>query len=62
MIRPGLCCAFRVNRQILPLRTHPRMGYELADLVDGVALIRAFKDCGRYAKRHALRLSFHPDQ
>lgn len=54
--------AFRVNSQILPLATHPRLGYELADLPGGDGIIKQFRQCGRFAKAAGLRLSFHPDQ
>ncbi len=53
---------FRVNSQILPLRTHPQLGYGVEDLPDGSAIRKAFQACGAFARRHALRLTFHPDQ
>ena len=54
--------AFRVNSQILPLKTHPTAGYELHDLPDGDEIIDRFKAVGRLRKKLNLRLSFHPDQ
>ena len=57
----GIGC-FRINSQILPLKTHPECGYEVADLPNGDEIIRRFKKCGRFAKRHNLRTCFHPDQ
>lgn len=54
--------AFRVNSQILPLKTHPKRGYELTDLPNGNTIIEAFCAVGAYAKKHDIRLSFHPDQ
>jgi len=54
--------SFRVNSQILPLKTHPKAGYELADLPGGQGIIKAFKNCGALARRLKLRLTFHPDQ
>lgn len=57
----GIGC-FRVNSQVLPLKTHPRAGYELKDLPGGPAIIRDFKACGARAKAAGLRLTFHPDQ
>ena len=57
----GIGC-FRVNSQILPIKTHPNCGYEVDDLPDGDEIIRRFKDCGKYVKKHKLRASFHPDQ
>jgi UV DNA damage endonuclease len=54
--------SFRVNSQILPLKTHPKAGYELADLPGGPGIVKAFKNCGALARRLKLRLTFHPDQ
>ena len=53
---------FRINSQILPLKTHPRDGYAMSDLPDGDAIIRRFQQAGEFAKQHSLRLCFHPDQ
>lgn len=57
----GIGC-FRVNSQVLPLATHPELGYELKDLPGGRATIGAFEDCGALALKLGLRLTFHPDQ
>lgn len=54
--------AFRVNSQILPLKTHPDVGYEVEQLPDAERLIEAFRDCGQLAQSQDIRLSFHPDQ
>jgi UV DNA damage endonuclease len=54
--------AFRVNSQILPVKTHPQAGYEIEDLPANRAIISRFRECGAYARAHELRLSFHPDQ
>jgi len=54
--------AFRVNSQILPLRTHPEVGYRLSDLPGAADLRQGFDDCARQARAWGLRLSFHPDQ
>lgn len=54
--------AFRINSQILPVKTHPEAGYEVADLPGGEALAARFRECGDFARGHRLRLSFHPDQ
>ncbi len=53
---------FRVNSQIMPLRTHPQAGYGVADLPRSSRIVAAFRDCGRFAREHKLRLTFHPDQ
>jgi UV DNA damage endonuclease len=57
----GIGC-FRVNSQILPIKTHPTCGYEVDDLPDGDDIIRRFKECGTFVKKHKLRTCFHPDQ
>ena len=53
---------FRINSQILPLKTHPECGYKVDDLPDGDGIVRRFKACGRFVKKHKLRTCFHPDQ
>ncbi len=53
---------FRVNSQILPLKTHPDTGYDAKDLPDGKQIIESFRKCGEFAKAHDLRTTFHPDQ
>ena len=57
----GIGC-FRINSQILPLKTHPECGYGVDDLPEGDEIVRRFKKCRRFAKRHKLRTCFHPDQ
>lgn len=52
---------FRVNSRILPLRTHPEMGYAVEELPEAARIVAAFKACGRFAQRHGLRTTFHPD-
>jgi UV DNA damage endonuclease len=54
--------AFRVNSQILPLKTHPTAGYDVNELPGGAAIVESFRGCGAFARAHDLRLSFHPDQ
>ncbi|SFH69073.1 UV DNA damage repair endonuclease UvsE [Planctomicrobium piriforme] len=53
---------FRVNSQILPLKTHPICGYEVEELPDRDEIVRRFKACGKFVKHHKLRTCFHPDQ
>ncbi|MFO0958598.1 MAG: UV DNA damage repair endonuclease UvsE [Isosphaeraceae bacterium] len=57
----GIGC-FRVNSQILPLRTHPTCGYEVDDLPEGEEIVRRFRACGEFAAQKSLRTCFHPDQ
>jgi UV DNA damage endonuclease len=54
--------AFRVNSQILPIKTHPIAGYKINELPGGAAIVEIFRDCGAFARAHDVRLSFHPDQ
>ena len=55
----GIGC-FRVNSRILPLKTHPELGYD-AELL-GEAVLEAYRRCGELARSTHTRLSFHPDQ
>lgn len=57
----GIGC-FRVNSQILPIKTHPTCGYEVNELPEGDEIIRRFKACGKFVRKHNLRTCFHPDQ
>jgi UV DNA damage endonuclease len=54
--------AFRINSQILPVKTHPAAGYEINELPGGGEIIARFRECGRFSRANNLRLSFHPDQ
>ncbi len=53
---------FRINSQILPLKTHPDIGYSMEDLPFHDQIIQTFKDCGRFCRKHDIRTTFHPDQ
>ncbi|WP_010585944.1 UV DNA damage repair endonuclease UvsE [Schlesneria paludicola] len=57
----GIGC-FRVNSQILPVKTHPTCGYEVDALPESEEIIRRFKECGKFSFKHKLRTCFHPDQ
>jgi UV DNA damage endonuclease len=54
--------AFRINSQILPLKTHPEVGYEMTDLPGHRQIIADFEACGRFSRQYDIRTSFHPDQ
>ena len=54
--------AFRINSQILPLKTHPQVGYEINQLPEGDTIAAAFRRCGRFSRKHNIRTTFHPDQ
>jgi UV DNA damage endonuclease len=53
---------FRVNSQILPLKTHPDIGYALTDLPDWQDINNLFSQCHDASSKLNIRLSFHPDQ
>jgi UV DNA damage endonuclease len=57
----GIGC-FRINSQILPIKTHPTCGYDVHDLPEGDEIMRRFKACGRFVRKNNLRTCFHPDQ
>jgi len=54
--------AFRINSQILPVKTHPDAGYDLHELPDGDQIVARFKQCGNFSLQNGIRTSFHPDQ
>jgi UV DNA damage endonuclease len=54
--------AFRINSQILPLKTHPQVGYDISGLPDHHGIVATFERCGDFAREHDLRTTFHPDQ
>jgi UV DNA damage endonuclease len=53
---------FRINSQILPLYTHPQLGYRIEELPEGKQIISAFESCGNFCNQHDLRTTLHPDQ
>lgn len=57
----GIGC-FRINSQILPLKTHPQYGYTLDELPDAEQIVDRFRACGAFAAAYNLRTCFHPDQ
>ncbi len=57
----GIGC-FRINSQILPLKTHPHHRYSIDDLPDAAAIEATFRDCGQFASQLDIRTCFHPDQ
>lgn len=54
--------AFRVNSRIFPLKTHPEVGYRLADLPGHGEIEAVYRLAGQTAARLDIRLSLHPDQ
>ena len=58
----GIGC-FRINSQILPIKTHPTCGYEVDDLPESDEIVRRFQGVReRSFAKHKLRTCFHPDQ
>ena len=53
---------FRINSQILPVKTHPEAGYDITELPGGEKVVDAFTEAGRQARELGVRLTFHPDQ
>ncbi len=53
---------FRINSQILPLRTHAEVGYRVDELPGASEIVDGFRTCGAFAEKHGLRTTFHPDQ
>lgn len=54
--------SFRINSQILPVKTHAEAGYVMGELPGAADIIARFRECGDFARANNLRLSFHPDQ
>lgn len=54
--------AFRINSQILPVKTHPGVGYQIEELPGAEGIVGRLVECGRFAQANDVRLSFHPDQ
>ena len=53
---------FRINSQILPIKTHAEFGYDIYDIPNGENIVNLFKDCRQYSKENNIRTSLHPDQ
>jgi UV DNA damage endonuclease len=57
----GIGC-FRIASTILPVKTHPIVGYSVDDLPHAAVIIQTFQECGAFAAQHKIRTVFHPDQ
>lgn len=57
----GIGC-FRINSRILPIYTHPQVGYSVCELPNAETIIGTFRRCGAFAAQHRIRTAFHPDQ
>lgn len=53
---------FRINSQILPLKTHPDLKYIVHSLPDAKEIKNTFSLCKKRAQVLGVRLTFHPDQ
>src|SRR4051794_38945884 len=42
--------SFRINSQILPLKTHPIQGFAIDDLPEGGRIVERFRQCGTFAR------------
>lgn len=49
---------FRINGQILPLKTHPDCGYAVGDLPDAEEIVKRFRACGEFAWKAKMRTCF----
>ncbi len=54
--------AFRIQSQILPVKTHPQAGYRIEELPEAKDIVMRFQRCGAFAKEKNIRTGFHPDQ
>jgi UV DNA damage endonuclease len=54
--------AFRIQSQILPVKTHPKVGYRIEELPEANDIVMRFQRCGAFAKEKNIRTGFHPDQ
>lgn len=53
---------FRVNSQILPLKTHPDIGYDIQQLPNYKSIVDLFTQAGKFCRTYDIRTTFHPDQ
>lgn len=53
---------FRINSQILPLKTHPDKGYDLNELPDADLVYEKFRICKEFGIENNIRMGLHPDQ
>jgi UV DNA damage endonuclease len=54
--------SFRIQSGLMPLRTHPKYGYELTELPDANEIRAVLERCRLLASRKDIRTTFHPDQ
>ena len=54
--------SFRIISSILPIKTHPTVGYRVEELPGADEIVALFRRCGEFARAHGIRTGFHPDQ
>jgi len=54
--------SFRICSPILPIKTHPTVGYRVEELPGADDLVAGFQRGGEFARAHGIRTGFHPDQ
>lgn len=54
--------SFRIISPILPVKTHPAVGYRIEELPGADEIVAHFRRSGEFARDHGIRTGFHPDQ
>lgn len=54
--------SFRILTPILPVKTHPTVGYRVEELPGAEKIVAQFRRCGEFARANQIRTGFHPDQ
>jgi UV DNA damage endonuclease len=54
--------SFRIISPLLPIKTHPTVGYRIEELPGAAEIIAQFQRCGAFARAEGIRTGFHPDQ
>lgn len=54
--------SFRILTPIMPVKTHPTVGYRVEELPGADAIVEQFRRCGEFARANNIRTGFHPDQ
>ena len=54
--------SFRIMSPIMPVKTHPVIGYRAEELPGAENIVAQFRRCGEFAQANDIRTGFHPDQ
>lgn len=54
--------SFRILSPIMPVKTHPTIGYRVDELPGADGIVAQFRRCGEFARANRIRTGFHPDQ